>query len=108
MTGEGYVGLGSPDRADALVWALTDLMVEIDSGWNWVEFYRRQSEQVASTPTEPTVQMRGPEQAKFTTYFVRSGKQLKVEPDGTALVPIEDLATFRLLGWIEIDRVAAA
>jgi phage terminase large subunit-like protein len=27
MTSEGYVGDGSPDRADALVWALTELMV---------------------------------------------------------------------------------
>jgi phage terminase large subunit-like protein len=26
MTGDGYVGDGSPDRADALVWALTELM----------------------------------------------------------------------------------
>jgi phage terminase large subunit-like protein len=26
MTGEGFVGDGSPDRADALVWALTELM----------------------------------------------------------------------------------
>jgi phage terminase large subunit-like protein len=26
MTSEGYVGDGSPDRADALVWALTELM----------------------------------------------------------------------------------
>ncbi len=27
MTGNGYVGRGSPDRADALVWALTELML---------------------------------------------------------------------------------
>ena len=27
MTPEGYMGTGSPDRADALVWALTDLML---------------------------------------------------------------------------------
>ena len=27
MTGSGYLGEGSPDRADALVWALTDLML---------------------------------------------------------------------------------
>jgi phage terminase large subunit-like protein len=27
MTGEGYVGDGSPDRCDALVWSLTELMV---------------------------------------------------------------------------------
>lgn len=28
MTANGYVGEGSPDRADALVWALTELMLE--------------------------------------------------------------------------------
>lgn len=28
MTGEGYVGMGSPDRVDALVWALTELMLQ--------------------------------------------------------------------------------
>ena len=27
MTPDGYLGNGSPDRADALVWALTDLML---------------------------------------------------------------------------------
>jgi phage terminase large subunit-like protein len=28
MTGQGFLGKGSPDRVDALVWALTDLIVE--------------------------------------------------------------------------------
>jgi phage terminase large subunit-like protein len=28
MTAQGYLGKGSPDRLDALVWALTELMVE--------------------------------------------------------------------------------
>lgn len=28
LTSEGYVGEGSPDRADALVWAITDLMTK--------------------------------------------------------------------------------
>jgi phage terminase large subunit-like protein len=28
MTSEGFVGDGSPDRADALVWALTELMTK--------------------------------------------------------------------------------
>lgn len=27
MTGDGFMGLGSPDRLDALVWAMTDLML---------------------------------------------------------------------------------
>jgi phage terminase large subunit-like protein len=28
FTADGYVGEGSPDRADALVWAVSELMVE--------------------------------------------------------------------------------
>jgi phage terminase large subunit-like protein len=33
MTSAGYVGEGSPDRADALVWALTELMLEQRSAY---------------------------------------------------------------------------
>ncbi len=34
MTVTGYEGKGSPDRVDALVWALTDLMIEPAQGWS--------------------------------------------------------------------------
>jgi phage terminase large subunit-like protein len=30
---QGYTGSGSPDRVDALVWALTDLMIEPARAW---------------------------------------------------------------------------
>lgn len=33
MTAWGYKGKGSPDRVDALVWALTDLMIEPARAW---------------------------------------------------------------------------
>lgn len=33
MTAEGYAGTGSPDRVDALVWALTDLFLEPAKRW---------------------------------------------------------------------------
>ena len=33
MTALGYEGKGSPDRVDALVWALTDLMIEPALTW---------------------------------------------------------------------------
>jgi len=33
MTVQGYQGRGSPDRVDALVWALSDLMVEPAAKW---------------------------------------------------------------------------
>jgi len=34
MTAQGYTGKGSPDRLDALVWALTDLMIEPARRWS--------------------------------------------------------------------------
>lgn len=34
FTGDGYVGKGSPDRADALVWALTELML-VGGDYSW-------------------------------------------------------------------------
>jgi phage terminase large subunit-like protein len=33
MTGQGYQGRGSPDRVDALVWALTDLLIDPAKVW---------------------------------------------------------------------------
>ena len=33
MTAQGYSGRGSPDRVDALVWALTDLIVDPAAAW---------------------------------------------------------------------------
>jgi len=34
MTNGGFVGTGSPDRVDALVWALHDLMIAPAQGWH--------------------------------------------------------------------------
>jgi hypothetical protein len=39
FTPDEYVGSGSPDRADALIWALTDLMLtgsNFDDSYDWV------------------------------------------------------------------------
>ncbi len=33
MASQGFAGPGSPDRVDALVWALTDLMIDGAAGW---------------------------------------------------------------------------
>ena len=33
MTARGYEGKGSPDRVDALVWALHELMIEPAAQW---------------------------------------------------------------------------
>lgn len=39
IASDGYIGEGSPDRADALVWALTELMLDgstYDASMSWV------------------------------------------------------------------------
>lgn len=49
FTTYGYRGLDSPDRADALVWALTDLMVDA-AAQGWIEFYRQKASEANSRP----------------------------------------------------------
>jgi predicted phage terminase large subunit-like protein len=44
----------SPDRVDALVWALTDLLVEQMSNQGLFELYRRQAEQLGASGRSPT------------------------------------------------------
>ncbi len=51
FTTQGYRGAGSPDRADALVWALTDLMLGQAAGWGIFEHYRRQAEAAKAAQT---------------------------------------------------------
>jgi phage terminase large subunit-like protein len=43
----GYLGDRSPDRVDALVWALTDLLVEPEPGHAMVEYYRLRAREAA-------------------------------------------------------------
>jgi hypothetical protein len=42
----GYMGLRSPNRADALVWALTDLMLNPMKGWGAFEAARMRAEEL--------------------------------------------------------------
>jgi len=44
----GYVGMRSPNRADALVWALTDVMLTEMKGAAFYELYRQKAAQVAA------------------------------------------------------------
>ena len=49
FTTNGYIGEGSPDHADALVWALTDLMVQ-DNKTGLLDWYVAQAENVKHEP----------------------------------------------------------
>lgn len=47
FTTQGYAGPGSPDRADALIWALTELMLT-ETSHGWLDYYRELAEAVGS------------------------------------------------------------
>jgi phage terminase large subunit-like protein len=42
LTTDGYVGEGSPDRADAMIWALTELMLQQSIMEPWFAIARKQ------------------------------------------------------------------
>jgi phage terminase large subunit-like protein len=76
----------SPDRVDALVWALTDLLVAEMPGWGVYEATRRQAE--ASRDSRPT----GPKQAMHP----------KGDPDGSQSPPQPHIATFGFEDRVEV------
>jgi hypothetical protein len=49
----GYMGLRSPNRADALVWALTDLMLNPMKGWGGYEAARMRVEELQTKKSAP-------------------------------------------------------
>lgn len=51
----GYLGDRSPDRCDALVWALTDLLVEPMPGWGIYEYTRLRAAEVTKDQPPPPV-----------------------------------------------------
>jgi phage terminase large subunit-like protein len=42
FTTEGYVGEGSPDRADAMIWTLTELMLQQNVMDPWFTIARKE------------------------------------------------------------------
>jgi phage terminase large subunit-like protein len=58
FTTDGYVGSGSPDRADALVWAVTELMVNQRPEPGIFQWYREEAEKLRKQ--SPGMQGRGP------------------------------------------------
>lgn len=105
MAPEGYAGDGSPDRADALVWALHELMLDQMDGEGIMEFYRSQAaaHEEALKPKEPTpadlVSMRPPD--GVSVAYGMSGKRYAPLSDGSFLVDKEDAAPLRQAGFVD-------
>src|SRR5262249_2462677 len=90
----GFVGEGSPDRADAAIWAITDLMVQgFENGLGFLEFYRRAVE-AAENPGRPAA----PSHPPFVDV-VPIVQQRRADPMLTFKVPADIGATlFTIVG----------
>lgn len=73
MTSQAYEGPGSPDRLDALVWAITELMLpEMSGGAGFIEYARQQ----ASAPVKAPA-------------LIANGSRLRF-PSGTTKIDMND------------------
>jgi hypothetical protein len=108
----------SPGRVDALVWALTELVLQPMAGWGLYELTRRQALGLpigrSDTPTPPKPVVRG---RWLTRCWVRlqappglgsvqtfSGRHLNVDPDGTVEMSDEDAEFLINAGWIKLSE----
>ncbi|WP_024517055.1 phage terminase large subunit [Bradyrhizobium sp. Tv2a-2] len=121
FTSLGYGGPKSPDRADAWIWAVTDIALQ-DGANSWIEYYRRLNEAAGTLP-EQQGEPKKPEFGFEISAPSKSAKERVLVPEGTSslylidgtnmLVPSdrivtvskEDAAAFGLRGW---ERLGAA
>ncbi len=94
FTAGGLAGGGSPDRMDALVWALTELMIGAD-GTAIIEFYRqlvqgmrRGGGQIIEGRAQALVTLRAPE--GLSAAYTLSGESLSIPDDRLVQVAESD------------------
>lgn len=98
---EPLSGEKSPDRIDARVWALTELMLEQLPGAGLHDFYRQQVADSAAkpkeTPTVDVVALRAP--AGISVAYGMSGTRYAPQSDGRFLVAKDDAGPLRAAGF---------
>ncbi len=111
FTTQGYRGEGSPDHADALVFAITELMLKENA--SILEFYRRQVQErendrqrvqvdVVERASEPTVRLQVP--AGISAVHGFSGAYYVVGADGVVAVRQEDAAALLAAGFARMPH----
>lgn len=96
----------SPDHVDALVWALTELMVESAPGWGIIEHARLEVEKMNMPWDDPNdatgfVQMRAPPGCSYV--HLMSSRALAVPPDGLVAMSAGDAKPLSACGWTQSD-----
>ena len=102
FTPDGKMGY-SPDRMDALVWAITELMVGTVSHEGLMDYYRQEAQAVAnrlsgivSSPTA-TVSLQAPE--GINTAFGADGEKYLLNPQGLFEVKESDVRSLESAGF---------
>lgn len=111
----GYTGEKSPDRADALVWGLTELMVDTaHSGWGLLEFYRQQAAAKAASDEPNPRGWSAPDGAApadeacggvrlrsngASNVCGHNGRSYLVGADGTLVVHPDDVTPLTAIGF---------
>ncbi len=102
----------SPDRVDALVWALTELMVEGVAGWGIMEHYRRGAEAARRGEEYPArrapaapVRLAPPPDFAASTLITMSGRAITLGT-GTAEVSEDDARPLLRDGWTRAENPA--
>jgi hypothetical protein len=99
----------SPDHVDALVWALSELMVEPVAGWGLIEWTRLEAEKVTAEqignrkPAEPPSLTNGGVAMKngfgVSTVYGLSGTHYNADADGVFIVATADVRPLLAAGW---------
>jgi hypothetical protein len=95
----------SPDHVDALVWALSELMVEPVAGWGLIEYTRLEAERVNAPRANPndasqhTVTLLAP--AGISDVHLMSGRAVSVPADRLVAMTVEDSKPLLAIGWTQ-------
>lgn len=108
----------SPDHVDALVWALSELMVESVAGWGLLEWTRLEAEKVVAgqfgnrNPTGPPSLTDGGAKMKSpcgcSTVYGISGDKYDADALGVFMVSGEDVTPLLAAGWIVLSAAKPA
>jgi phage terminase large subunit-like protein len=101
----------SPDHVDALVWALTELMVESSPGYGIIEWTRLEAEKANAPRANPgdastfTVTLIAP--TGISDVHLMSGRAVSVPPDRLVAMTVEDSKPLLGIGWVGVTAEVA-
>lgn len=109
----GYGGPKSPDRADAWIWGVTDLLLQDAGAEGWIEYYRRlAAEEGIKLDAGPEygfeITPEAPKECKVLVpdgtshVYLSDGSCMLVPPDRIIIVPEQDAKSLGRRGWQRI------